>query len=170
MSKVQAVMPALRELIDFIETLSLDDAMYWRVPRLSSSNDPEIEVQWDRRRTNERWQMRQIDSETWTSATRHDVMATLDVWQADSENFAQQLRSSVLTQAVYADLLRRRAVELFGSDAIDQAAEDTAAFLAAVRNAAAQMTMTPVANAVHEAAPAPAAARRGLRLVNASAP
>ena len=130
------------KLLHFIDHLCIDDQLYWRVPL--TNGDGEAEVRWQRAQKPLAWTVRVGGGAFERLAATADLIKTLAAAQVDQEQLERQLGASVLTQAVFAEMVRDGATSIFGADVVAQSVQDTRDFLESVSQAAAQLA-TPAA-------------------------
>ncbi len=136
----------MNKLLEFIDRLCLDEKLYWRVPMLAKSGT--CEVQWRRDARPAAWSIREIGSEQWTNFSKGEMPRAIEQFQLDPFSFERQVGASILTQAVFADMVMEGAVDLFGQEAVRKSIADTRSFLSGVSDAAKRMTNTTAGKAM----------------------
>lgn len=129
------------KVLHFIDHLCLDDQLYWRVPLLTGVG--EAEIRWQRDLKPAAWTVRTGDGAFERAVPTTELIKTLTAVAADCESFERQAGASVLTQAVFAEMVRDGAIEIFGTAVVARSVADTRAFLQSVSEAAAQFTQAP---------------------------
>lgn len=140
---------SVAKLLNFIDHLCIDEQLYWRVPLVDGSGD--TEVRWHRDLFAAAWTIGLENKEVTRSVTTRDLMGTLRDRGVDVEHFERQLGASILTQAVFADMVREGAVEIFGEAVVARSVGDTRAFLKGVADTAAELTAPKEASAEKQA-------------------
>ncbi len=131
----------MKKLLHFIEYLCLDDQLYWRVPLLDASG--EAEVRWQRDLKPRAWTVRLGDGAFERDVATAELVATLAVAAIDQEHLERQIGASILTQAVFAEMVRDGAVEIFGVEVVARSVADTREFLQSVAQAATRLAAAP---------------------------
>ncbi len=134
----------LSSLLVFVDRLSLDEKLYWRVPVAESA--VEVEILWTRAKLPASWTIKGAGAERTVDTV--GMAALLAELRIDGAAFERQLGVTVLTQACFADLVRRSAVELFGEKAVEKSIADTKAFLDQVGETAAKLAKAPTLRVV----------------------
>lgn len=134
----------LAPLLAFVDRLSLDEKLYWRVPFAESA--VEAEILWTRAKQPTSWTIKAGGIER--TVRTEELPALMAELRIDAAVFERQLGVTVLTQACFADLVRRSAVELFGEEAVEKSIADTKAFLDQVGETAAKLTKAPTLRVV----------------------
>jgi hypothetical protein len=121
----------LGQLLDFINNLSIDEKLYWRV---SSATDKHTgyEIFWRRAERPRPWSLKRKGAETAEAFATKDFAQALADAGVDTDDLERQLGVSVLTQAVFADMVMQAAMKLFGAEVVTRSINDTRAFLASV--------------------------------------
>lgn len=140
------------KLLEFLDRLCIDEKLYWRVPYADENGTAEIS--WRRDGRPETWSIRERGAETSCSLRAAELPETLKLLGIDISAFEKQLGASILTQAVFADMVLEGAIRLFGSEVVSRSINDTREFLAMVSDAAARMTkVAPLAPTPRRQAP-----------------
>jgi hypothetical protein len=126
------------EMLSFIETLSLDDRLYWEVG--STKGKLRFEIMWQKDSSPNPWRIRPKGSDQWTELNSSGLIKKLNQWDACTDQFERQVGASIMTQAVFADQVIQGATKLFGEDAVQQGIEDARQFLQAVANSIKEQT------------------------------
>lgn len=121
----------LMQLLDFINNLSIDEKLYWRVANAKSKTDG-FEITWRRSDRPKPWYLRNKHAESGQAYDTGEFAQALALAGVDLEDFERQLGVSILTQAVFADLVMQSAVQLFGSEVVHRSIQDTRAFMSQV--------------------------------------
>lgn len=129
----------IEQLLDFIDNLSVDEQLYWRVPATEGAL---LEVMWKRGSRKAAWSIRPLGSAEWQAMPAKDLLARISAMQGDVAAFERQVGVSVLTQAVFADMVLEAAHKIFGVDAVQRSISDTKNFLASVTEVAQKHTRT----------------------------
>lgn len=154
------------KLLEFIDRLCLDERLYWRVPYLGKPGN--AEVTWRRDARPAAWSIRDQGQEEFKHYVKSDMKLAVETHALDPIAFERMVGASILTQAVFADMVMEGAVELFGHEVVRQSISDTRSFLAGVSDAAQRMTKATTGMAMPPKTPkkpAPKAAPK-LRLVS----
>lgn len=108
--------------MEFIDNLSIDDKLFWKVGA--------TEIYWTRASRPSSWGIK-IDGDKllYNRAAFEEILRANRV---DLRDFERQLGVSVLTQAVFGDMVIKGAIVLFGKDVVERSVEDTRAFLNSV--------------------------------------
>lgn len=117
----------LYELLEFIETLSIDEQLYWQIA--TNSDENQIEVMWKKNNLKCPWRIRCKGSKNWTELHKDQLVGELDNWDADIGQLEKSIGVSVMTQAVFADQIVQGACQLFGSEAVQAGIQDARLFL-----------------------------------------
>ena len=127
-------------LLAFIDQLSLDDKLYWRLARADALG--EVEVSWERHVQPSPWRWRAIATPIadWTPVEAQALRAALAAAGVDTAYLDRHIGASVLTQAVYADMVLEAVRNLFGADVVARSIDDTKAFLEALSVTARALT------------------------------
>ncbi len=128
----------MNKLIEFIDRLCLDEKLYWRIPMLAKSGT--CEVQWRRDAKPSAWSIRPVGTEEWAHFSKGEMPRALERYSLDPIAFDRQVGASILTQAVFADMVMAGAIDLFGQDAVRKSIADTHSFLSGVSDAAKRVT------------------------------
>ncbi len=128
----------MNKLLEFIDRLCLDEKLYWRIPMLAKSGT--CEVQWRRDAKPSAWSIRPIGTEEWAHFSKGEMPRALERYSLDPIAFDRQVGASILTQAVFADMVMEGAIDLFGQDAVRKSIADTRSFLSGVSDAAKRVT------------------------------
>jgi hypothetical protein len=126
------------KLLEFIDRLCLDEKLYWHVPSRAGGGD--AEVAWERAAKPQAWRVKPAGHNAWMPIAAEALAATLERHDLDMGAFRRQVGASIMTQAVFADMVLQGANELFGEDVVRQSVEDTRAFLTTLAEAAATIT------------------------------
>jgi len=155
----------MKQLLDFIETLSIDDTAYWKIPTVYGESTAEI--RWKRKLNPRGWQLRFGDQEEWQDFNAKEFSESLNTHKVDLMAFQRQLGASVLSQAVFANLIVERAQDIFGEKVVSQSMEEAKRFCAAITEAANALAKQTKQNNEEEAQQAQGAK---LKLVQPSQP
>lgn len=128
----------MNQLLLFIENFSIDEKLYWQVPLKDQTGS--IEITWERMAQPMAWKVRPSGQGEWSANDTRGLEEQLHAAAVDMEHFERQLGVSVLTQAVFADMVMERASELFGRDVVKRSIADTRAFLNLVSETATQLS------------------------------
>lgn len=128
----------MNKLLEFIDRLCLDEKLYWRIPMLAKGGH--CEVQWRRDARPAAWSIRVVGNEQWAHFAKGEMPRAVEQFQIDPFAFERQVGASILTQAVFADMVMEGAVDLFGQEAVRRSIADTRSFLSGVSDAAKRMT------------------------------
>lgn len=152
----------LANLLEFINTLSIDEKLYWRVAS-ANSKEAGFEITWRRGDRPKPWSLMHKGNGTTNSYCGKEFEHALKSAGVDLDDFERQIGVSALTQAVFADMVLQSAIQLFGAEVVTRSINDTRAFLAQVSEMAHQHAGT------RSQSPAGVRAthRPRLRLVNA---
>ena len=126
------------KLLEFIDRLCLDEKLYWRVPYVG--RDGSAEIVWRRDAKPHSWSVREAGASDYSSVPKAELPATLKRLGLDIKAFERQAGASILTQAVFADMVLEGAVTLFGAEAVEHSIKDTRSFLTGVSDKAARMS------------------------------
>lgn len=155
------------QLLDFLDHLCLDETLYWRIPL--GGKDGSLELAWKRTQKPNAWSVRKPGEDAWTFYDAAGFLAALPTLGVDRDALDRQLGASILTQAVFADMVMEGAVKIFGSDAVQRSIKDTRDFLQSVSDAATRMTRDAAAGGNPREKTAPRAKGKAkLRLVDAT--
>jgi hypothetical protein len=150
-------------LLEFLDTLALDDRLYWRLPR--REGQVAVELMWQRAQKPEAWSVRETGAEAWTTSTREALPDKLTALSVADATVEKMLGATVMTQAVFADMVLEGAARIFGRDAVERSVRETRTFLAEVSATASQLLGSPGARtsprANAQAAKAPGAKAPG---------
>jgi hypothetical protein len=148
----------LGQLLEFINNLSIDEKLYWRV---TSATDKQAghEIFWRRAERPKPWSLKRKGEATAEAFATKDFAQALADAGVDTDDFERQLGVSVLTQAVFADMVLQAAMKLFGAEVVTRSINDTRAFLASVS----EMAQTHAGS--KPGTPSPAPQRTHLKLV-----
>lgn len=98
----------MENLLKFVSDFALDPHLYYVIGG--------YEIQW--LRDGDKWRFRLYGDEPWIYATHQDIEPALRQVGTDVVMLEALVRESALNQAVYANLVLEKAVELFGEDAV----------------------------------------------------
>lgn len=154
----------LQKLVDFVERLSLDEKMFWRVPKLKSTQA--IDLVYERQAKPAAWKVRLGEGREFLPVRGTDLVALLKAAGADLAHIERQMGVSLLTQAVFADLYLERARQLFGEEMVASSIKDARAFFNEVGEKAQRIAQSEVPAAAAGAAAAEPP-RAKLKLVQA---
>jgi hypothetical protein len=98
----------MENLLKFIGDFALDPHLYYVISG--------YEIQW--LRDGDKWRFRLHGDEPWIYTTHQDLEPALRQVGIDVVMLEALVRESALNQAVYANLVLEKAVELFGEDAV----------------------------------------------------
>ena len=105
-------------MMEFIDNLSLEDRLYWQISRGDTGDL--IELGWQRSATSGEWSIKTDKNPDGFTYDRHGVAAHLAAIDVDVEKLTRQLGASIMTQALYADLMLEGAKKLFGENTLQQ--------------------------------------------------
>jgi hypothetical protein len=145
----------MNQMLEFIDRLCLDEKLYWRIPLLA-------EVSWRRDARPAAWQIRIVGQEEWQTFTKAELPKALERLAIDPIAFDRQVGASILTQAVFADMVMEGAIELFGQEAVRKSIADTRAFLSGVSEAAKRMTQATAGKELKNSSARPTRPARGM--------
>jgi hypothetical protein len=128
----------MQELLQFIQHLAIDDRFYWRVGLIGRVGH--AEVIWQRRDGATPWRLRLSDTTEWTAFGGAELELRLAAASVDTDDLQRQLSASILTQAVFAEMVVDGARKIFGEDVVQRSVADTQAFLDVVRDTAQRVT------------------------------
>lgn len=128
------------EILKFVDQFTLDDQLYWRIPQLYTNK--EFEVQWVKDEK-PNWRFRMVDGLFWKKATSKDIIAALNEDKLDLVQFEQNVRSGILHQVIFADMLLNKATDLLGKETIERALEDNKKFIQSIIAAISELTKEP---------------------------
>lgn len=121
----------LVQLLDFINDLSIDEKLYWRVANAHHKSEG-FEITWRRSDRPKPWNIRKKNTETGQAYDTAEFAQIVQLAGVDLEDFERQLGVSILTQAVFADMVMQSAVKLFGAEVVHRSIHDTRAFMSQV--------------------------------------
>ena len=119
----------MNDLLKFIDNFILDDQLYYRIPKLHSKD--EFEVHWIRKE-NPSWHLRKVDTISWENASSENLIELLNKNNLDISILDANLRSSIIQQVIFADMVIEKATELLGTEAINQSREDNKNFMSSL--------------------------------------
>jgi hypothetical protein len=117
----------MEDMLIFIETLSLDDSLYWEIP--SIKEDLRFEIVWKKELKTNPWRIRPKGAAIWTEVDRSALINKISEWDGDLAAFERVIGASIMTQAVFADQVIQGATKLFGQSAIEKGLGDARRFL-----------------------------------------
>ena len=119
----------LEKVLTFIDSkYAPDKQIYAMVSSLYDSKE-RFEIQW-RVDQNPPWRFKNKNesNDCWIDLTTHELIPFLNSKRADLVSFEIQIKSKVLNQAIYADMLYNQIVKLMGKDAVEYALDEHKAF------------------------------------------
>lgn len=120
----------LVQLLQFVDNMSIDEKLYWRVN--GKAPGEVFEVSWNRNAKPKSWRIKKMGAEQEMFFNTSEADLALTAMGVDIMDIERQLGVSVLTQAVFADMVLNGARQLFGAEVVERSVEDTKAFLNAV--------------------------------------
>ena len=131
----------MKELLDWIDSYCLEPMLYFHV----RSKSVTFELKWQQKK----WELRPLEAEHWMSFTAAELLPMLSVLRVDLDGFSASLRDTIISQAIYADLLMERAAALLGKETIDQALVATRKFADQLRAVVDKTLNKPKLRVVH---------------------
>jgi len=116
----------METLLKFVDQYLFDDHLYWRLPQLYSGK--EYEVQWVKGESPP-WRYRAVDGLFWKKVAASEILQALAEDKLDLETFEKELRAAILQQAVFADMVLKKATEMMGAEVIRDAIKDNGEFM-----------------------------------------
>lgn len=109
------VAQSFNDVLEFIDSHTLDRTLYWQVKQLYS--DAYYEVQW---MSSKMWRFKDKKEESWTSCSTEDIVESLSQHKVDLSSFEMQVGNTALEQIVGAEFVVKAGRELFGDEAINK--------------------------------------------------
>ena len=127
----------MQEIIDFIHEHTLENQVYVVAPRTRDGVEFEICFRRDGGRS---WRVRRRGAGAWAQVERTGIVQYLRVLGIDMTALENELRCTILTQVIFADMVLRDARKLLGPDVIRRTILDTRDFVGELRQTLQNLT------------------------------
>lgn len=128
----------MEQLLVFIETMSVDEKLTWRI---NGKRPGELfEITWNRRLAPMGWSIRKGFEESVEMFSNADFRIALKYSDIDLRHFEKCLSTNILSQAVFAGMVVEQIKEIFGADIVEKNVNESKMFLSSITELAAAMT------------------------------
>lgn len=116
----------MENILTFVENLFFDEKLYWQASGLSETK--RFEVVYQRFETPRGWRIRAIGDDDWLCFSIKNATETFTNLNVDMADVERQIGSSIMMQAVFANLVLSSAAKLFGKEHVDTCIERAGQF------------------------------------------
>lgn len=116
--------------LNFIEQYSVDDELYWQLNQ--AGTNVSFEIQW-RRSQALSWRIKPLHALFWTQCDRDGLLLALQRERLNLSEFEENLRRTVVQQAVFGHAIYNAAKELVDEATLKEALSDHDEFMAQLR-------------------------------------
>ncbi len=121
----------MQRWLNFIEQYSVDDELYWQLNQ--GGTNVSFEIQW-RRAQAMSWRIKPLHALFWTQCDRDGLLLALQREQLNLSEFEDNLRRTVVQQAVFGHAIFNAAKELVDEATLKEALTDHNEFMEQLRS------------------------------------
>lgn len=120
----------MEQLLQFIETMAIDEKLTWRV---NGTHMGEVfEISWNRKYAPMAWSIRRGYEERFEMFSNADFRIALSCGEVDLAHFEKLLSTSILSQAVFAEMVMDQIKQMFGADVVNHSVGESKKFLSSI--------------------------------------
>lgn len=120
----------MEQLLLFIETMAIDEKLSWRV---NSKRPGEVyEITWNRKYAPMAWGIRRGFEEQYEMFSNADFRIALQCSEIDMAHFEKLLSTSILSQAVFAEMVIDQIKQIFGAETVEKSVSESKKFLSSI--------------------------------------
>lgn len=121
----------MQRWLNFIEQYSVDDELYWQLNQ--GGTNVSFEIQW-RRAQSMSWRIKPLHALFWTQCDRDGLLLALQREKLNLTEFEENLRRTVVQQAVFGHAIFNAAKELVDEATLKEALVDHNEFMEQLRS------------------------------------
>lgn len=118
------------QLLVFIETMAIDEKLTWRV---NGRRPGEVfEISWNRKLAPTAWGIRRGFQQHFEMFSNADFRIALQCSEIDMVHFEKLLSASILSQAVFAEMVIDQIKQIFGAEVVAKSVGESKKFLSSI--------------------------------------